>query len=393
MLQTRKELIYEKVIKFCELRGVGTLGFSGGREARKAGCQASIGERSSLNTKFFSCIRKFISVLSPRERVRERVVFESPEVKRSVRQADIGVQNPRKNKFLPLSWNERITKLKKSTCKVSKKCYTSDMIHRRSFAFTLAEGATRVALPNSQRRAAFTLAEVLITLGIIGVVAAMTMPSLINKTQNKQLETAFKVAYSTLSQGVLNMLEADGSGLKKYYTQQELDENGNFVSYSNSDEFYEKFYKYSKLKVIGKCNYTGKIMNYNRTAEAYTARTATSNAKDNFPDELSNGMCLSIYINAGQIYISADVNGTKNPNRLGYDIFYLDINNNDMLEPQKMSKLYTEEELKDMSNSFVAGIPCSANSKQAGNGVGCAYYALIDRNPDDNTKGYWESLP
>ena len=38
----------------------------------------------------------------------------------------------------------------------------------------------------------FTLAEVLITLGIIGVVAAMTLPSLIQERQNKVLETQFK---------------------------------------------------------------------------------------------------------------------------------------------------------------------------------------------------------
>lgn len=41
-------------------------------------------------------------------------------------------------------------------------------------------------------RHAFTLAEVLITLGIIGVVAAMTLPSVINSTKNKQLEASFK---------------------------------------------------------------------------------------------------------------------------------------------------------------------------------------------------------
>ena len=50
------------------------------------------------------------------------------------------------------------------------------------------------------RLAAFTLAEVLITLGIIGVVAAMTLPTLINNAQNKQLEVAFKKSYSALSQ-------------------------------------------------------------------------------------------------------------------------------------------------------------------------------------------------
>lgn len=53
---------------------------------------------------------------------------------------------------------------------------------------------------------AFTLAEVLITLGIIGVVAAMTMPTLLNSTQGAQYRTGFKKAMSVLSQAaVLNV--------------------------------------------------------------------------------------------------------------------------------------------------------------------------------------------
>lgn len=46
----------------------------------------------------------------------------------------------------------------------------------------------------------FTLAEVLITLGIIGVVSAMTMPSLIQSTQNKELEVRLKTTYNELNQ-------------------------------------------------------------------------------------------------------------------------------------------------------------------------------------------------
>ena len=49
----------------------------------------------------------------------------------------------------------------------------------------------------------FTLAEVLITLGIIGVVAALTLPSLINKYKIKQLHTAFTRS-SSIIQNVLN---------------------------------------------------------------------------------------------------------------------------------------------------------------------------------------------
>ena len=48
--------------------------------------------------------------------------------------------------------------------------------------FTLAEGATHVTLLPIAAKFGFTLAEVLITLGIIGVVAAMTIPTLIANT-------------------------------------------------------------------------------------------------------------------------------------------------------------------------------------------------------------------
>lgn len=47
---------------------------------------------------------------------------------------------------------------------------------------------------------AFTLAEVLITLGIIGVVAAMTIPTLIANTRSQQYRSKFKKAISTISQ-------------------------------------------------------------------------------------------------------------------------------------------------------------------------------------------------
>ena len=53
------------------------------------------------------------------------------------------------------------------------------------------------------KRLGFTLAEVLITLGIIGVVAAMTMPTLMNQTNGAQYKTAYKKALSAMSQAVV----------------------------------------------------------------------------------------------------------------------------------------------------------------------------------------------
>ena len=57
----------------------------------------------------------------------------------------------------------------------------------------------------------FTLAEVLITLGIIGVVAAMTMPTLINNINNKQNIAALKKAYSLISQAGVDVIRENGS--------------------------------------------------------------------------------------------------------------------------------------------------------------------------------------
>lgn len=63
---------------------------------------------------------------------------------------------------------------------------------------------------------AFTLAEVLITLGIIGVAAAMTLPSLIQERQNKVLETQFKKSYSLISQAFLSVITDEYGGIANF---------------------------------------------------------------------------------------------------------------------------------------------------------------------------------
>ena len=52
------------------------------------------------------------------------------------------------------------------------------------------------------------MAEVLITLGVIGIVAAMTLPAVINNSRNKQLEAGLKRSYSVISQA-LDMYQAE----------------------------------------------------------------------------------------------------------------------------------------------------------------------------------------
>ena len=56
------------------------------------------------------------------------------------------------------------------------------------------------------KKQAFTLAEVLVTLGVIGVVAAITIPGLIGRWQDSRNSETLKVSYSILSQGFMKMM-------------------------------------------------------------------------------------------------------------------------------------------------------------------------------------------
>ena len=90
-------------------------------------------------------------------------------------------------------------------------------------AFTLAEGATHVDICNNTRRTAFTLAEVLITLAIIGVVAAMTIPTLIANYQEKSWATASQVFERKLTEA-MKVMNVNGTLAGHTTTQSFVDE-------------------------------------------------------------------------------------------------------------------------------------------------------------------------
>ena len=76
-----------------------------------------------------------------------------------------------------------------------------------------------------KKKAAFTLAEVLITLGIIGIIAAMTLPTLIANYQKKVVETRVKAFYSKMNQIYLRSYVDNGDTadwlVSKRYTYDE----------------------------------------------------------------------------------------------------------------------------------------------------------------------------
>ena len=245
------------------------------------------------------------------------------------------------------------------------------------------------------RKIAFTLAEVLITLGIIGVVASLTLPSVIHQYRKKVLETQFKTAYSFINQAIVMTKHDLGSNsLFDDYTVYKSEQG-----FIYAEEFYKAFYK--RLKVVG--NATLKSTDYSIYSDGNVKRY-TNGKEFSFeaPEKLlENGMTIRTHI-AGSvdgisISIQVDINGNKGPNRMGHDLFTFKIkDSSDKLIGSKKIRDYTEDELGDLSSGGInnlLGMPCSRYSKQSANGLGCTWYAINDICPDDETKGYWECLP
>jgi len=99
---------------------------------------------------------------------------------------------------------------------------------------------------------AFTLAEVLITVAIIGIVAALTIPAMVQNYKKRVVETRLAKFYSMINQAV-QLSELD-NGDKKSWDELlpcEKDEEGNIISYDKSpaEEWYNKYLK-GYLKVL-----------------------------------------------------------------------------------------------------------------------------------------------
>ena len=101
----------------------------------------------------------------------------------------------------------------------------------------------QAAVDWSNKKVAFTLAEVLITLGIIGIVAALTLPTLIQNHRNQVVETRLKHFYSTINQAI-TLAELDYGERENWHNLNDVDtdKNGNPVKGQNPREKW--LYKY-----------------------------------------------------------------------------------------------------------------------------------------------------
>ena len=203
----------------------------------------------------------------------------------------------------------------------------------------------------------FTLAEVLITLGIIGVVAAMTLPTLIQNHQKQVYVNGLKKALS-ISQNMVKQMQADEGVSDLGSTRLFSDgvcvvsdsENGSCEdSYGNPSVFEDIIPKYLKVVKTCKgeactqevkrawlhCDANNKCKNeiydnnlpiyymlpylYNRIIGFYTPDGMIFYI---FPDNIWNGSFEKT------VGIIVDVNGNKGPNILNVDVFAFAIDKN-----------------------------------------------------------------
>ena len=177
---------------------------------------------------------------------------------------------------------------------------------------------------------AFTLAEVLITLGIIGIVAAMTMPSLIANYQKKQTSAQLKKAYSTFAQALVSSQYDNGNSSEWETTEPSS-------TYDDNLKYFETYWKpYLRIvkmcKTMAECGYD--IKNY-----------ASVSDRSNFKYYGQAGNVPGfIYGDGTYAYLRPysynstsdnpqlfqmlliDLNGPKKPNIIGRDVFQFQIN-------------------------------------------------------------------
>lgn len=152
----------------------------------------------------------------------------------------------------------------------------------------------------------FTLAEVLITLAVIGVVAAMTLPIVINKINDMQFKVAYKKAYSDLSQVVQRALLEDEM---PYRTTQ--------FDVSATTQEWAVIKKY--LKVTKECQPAQLNSCWADGEKIYKTRPGL-NIVLSFVD--ASGRSWAEYTDEENLYL-VDTNGMKAPNRFGKDRFIL----------------------------------------------------------------------
>lgn len=201
---------------------------------------------------------------------------------------------------------------------------------------------------NSLLYKAFTLAEILITLGIVGIIAALTIPSLIKSTNEMELTSAFKKAYSVANQAYKLAVQENGNGFGGWTS-------GTTLSYTKFNALK------AQLKVTKTCTFGSTIkgqcwapsgvglLNYGiSSCGAFSNSAGAQEVNETFIT--NDGMFWMLYSYSGTTgadMILIDVNGFKGPNDWAKDVYIFDMNDTAIVAPTAMSACFINAKHND----------------------------------------------
>ena len=223
------------------------------------------------------------------------------------------------------------------------------------------------------KHAAFTMAEVLITIGIIGIVAAMTLPGVIEGYQKAETINRLKKAYSVMAQAIeLSEVQYES------------------VKYWNFNQSPASFFNQYLKPHFAKINET----TYGKISDKVQYTRPNGSVENNFTPFYSNALVVStvdgmtFYITGGStaltrksLLLVLDLNGYKKPNRIGRDVFMFSISQEYGLVPYgykgtcDMGNAYDTFDREYLKSAWRYGC-----SKQAGetNGAFCSALIMTD---------------
>lgn len=162
---------------------------------------------------------------------------------------------------------------------------------------------------------AFTLAEVLVTLGIIGVVAAMTVPNLMENYQRQSYITQLRKTHSELSQAAESAM--NDSNTQRFFESQAIRRGpGTFIS---------TYFK--TTKTCSSSEFTDCLAASYNTVNGTSYFLSFNGDGDTSCAVLASGSAMCIMKNGASIIATVDINGKQGPNVYGRDLFHLSIEN------------------------------------------------------------------
>ena len=220
----------------------------------------------------------------------------------------------------------------------------------------------------SKLKFGFTLAEVLITLGIIGVVAALTMPNLIVHYKEKAAATKLKKVYTTLSNAYA-LARNEETDVRNWFNDNNSEEDNHKILF----EHFKPFLKISKeCGTESGCwskGYLKKLTGNNYWVEYDKSKE--------YRIILSDGTHVIFYKypprdNASGIgNIKIDIDGFKGKHTFGKDVFVFNITSERILPAGTQNG--TDETFEEY---------CNRLSTASSNGSGCAAWVIYNENMD-----------